>query len=254
MDTVLGYSFLIGYLLVIGACVGSFLNVLIDRLPNDESPFIGRSHCDHCKKTLRWWELVPLLSFIYLGGRCGRCHKRLSWQYPLIELITGLSLVVALGISPNLVVATLVVILVCCGIVLLMADLKYMILPDSMVVLAGIVSFFLVSALRGNMWVHLSTGLVAGSFFLLLWLITKKRGIGFGDVKLSLVIGFLLGYPLGIYALYLSFVSGALVGIVLLLRQQKTLKSAIPFGPFLLLSTVVVAWWSHWFLQLRLLP
>src|SRR5574341_81843 len=126
-------------LFFLGLAVGSFLNVLIDRLPKGESVIWGRSRCDHCKKPLRWWELMPVLSFLFLEGRCRRCHKAFTIQYPLVELATGIGFVYLGGIFPPSSPLVGVLVLFSCLLVMLVADAKYQIIPDSMVVL-GIVA------------------------------------------------------------------------------------------------------------------
>ena len=226
---------------VVGLAWGSFLNVLIDRLPKGESVVWGRSRCDYCKKPLRWFELIPLLSFFIQKGRCLRCHKKLSWQYPLVELATGVGFVVlqgqafearqGLALWGSLVVfSSLLVIFV--------ADFKYQIIPDSMVVL-GVVGAL---GVTGGVWEigeHAFVGLVAATFFFLLWFITRGRGMGLGDVKLVFLLGLLLGYPGIIVALYVAFLTGAIVGVILVVVRKKSLKSNIAFGPFLIIGTLI---------------
>jgi leader peptidase (prepilin peptidase)/N-methyltransferase len=225
------------FIFIIGLCVGSFVNVLIDRLPKGEDVFGGRSRCDYCKKNLRWFELIPILSFFTQSGRCLRCHKKLSFQYPIIELVVGIGFVFLFPSIPELLIfLSLLVIFV--------ADLKYEIIPDSMVVFG-----LLGSMLRGtNYWIW---GFGAAAFFLFLFLITRGRGMGFGDVKLVFLLGLMLGFPNIVIALYAAFLTGAAVGIILMLGGKKTLKSHVPFGPFLILGTVfallygnqAIQWW-----------
>lgn len=220
--------FLLVFLL--GLSVGSFLNVLIDRLANGESIWLGRSHCDWCKKPLRWYELIPVLSFIIQRGRCRRCHKKISLQYPLVELAAG-TIFVTQPWASWIILSALLVIFV--------ADLKYMIIPDSMIVvgLLGVVT-------RGN-WL---AALVAAIFFLILFLLTRGKGMGFGDVKLAFLLGFWLGFPHVVIALYLAFLTGAVTGVTLILTGKKGLKSKIAFGPFLVLGAVLTYLYSSWIL------
>src|SRR3989344_7805016 len=221
---------------VLGLCVGSFANVLIDRLPKGESVWFGRSHCDHCKKTLRWFELIPLLSYVLQGGRCRRCNKTLSLQYPIIELVTGIGFLY-LPWTEWIIFSSLLVIFV--------TDLKYMIIPDSMIVIGVIGS---IGAIRENML----AGLGAVLFFLVLYLITRGRGLGFGDAKLAFLLGLWLGFPRIIIALYLAFLTGAVVGVTLILGRKKKLKSKIAFGPFLVIGAIgayfysgqILTWWE----------
>lgn len=214
-----------------GICVGSFLNVLIDRLPKGKNVITGRSVCDHCKKKLRWFELIPLLSWVLQGGRCRRCHKKLSVQYPLIELVTGVGFVL---LPPSY------WLIFCALLVIFVADLKYQIIPDSMVVVGVIGVIGAIGLMRENML----AGVGAAIFFFLLWLVTRGRAMGLGDVKFAFLMGLFLGFPGVIVATYLAFLTGAGVGVILILRRKKGLKSKIAFGPFLILGTCITLVWG----------
>lgn len=212
---------------LLGLCVGSFLNVLADRLPREENVLIGRSHCDFCKRTLRWFELIPVISYILQLGRCRRCHKKLSLQYPVVELVAGTGFVL-LPYQYWLIFSSLLVIFI--------ADLKYEIIPDSMVVV-GVIG----SAITG---LHLLPGLVSFAFIYLLWALTRGRGMGFGDVKFAGLMGLFLGYPNIVIAFYIAFLTGAVVGVILVLRGKKGWKSHIAFGPFLVAGTWLAFVWG----------
>ena len=221
---------------------GSFLNVLANRLPKGENVLWGRSHCDYCKRELRWYELIPLLSYLLQRGHCLRCKRQLSMQYPLIEFTTGLGfgiLYSVLSISPVHLVAG--IILFSAFLVIFTADVKYQIIPDSMIIVGclGTLLWLWQTGLP-TLMIHTISGIAAFFFFLSLWFITKKKGIGLGDVKLSPLLGFLLGYPETILALYVAFLTGAAVGVILILLGNKTMKSKIAFGPFLVLGTAIV--------------
>lgn len=244
---------------LIGICIGSFLNVLIDRLPKGEQISRGRSHCDYCKKPLRWFELIPVLSFIVQKGRCLRCRRRLSIQYPLIELATAAgTILIFREYQSSLPQLLSIAVFFYSMTVIFMADLKYRIIPDSMVIVSGAASVvyqFTRIAFDAASWVPI-LGTAAGSslFFFLVWLVTKKRGMGFGDVKLVFVLGLALGYPRAIVALYLAFLTGAIAGVILVLHKRTSLKAKIAFGPFLILgaaSSIVwgdrlFAWWMRY--------
>lgn len=247
------YPMEILFAVVAGLSIGSFLNVLIDRLPRGEDIVIKPSHCDYCKKPLRWFELVPLLSFLVQGGRCRRCRKRLSWQYPLIEGLTaiGFSAIVLLGFEsiPELILRCIVV---SSGIVIFMIDWKHQLIPD---VMLGIMLLSTIGLGIPLSWsdrlTHLISGAVCSAFFFALWFGTRGRGIGFGDVKLGFVMGVMLGYPGTIIACYIAFLTGAFWGVILMITHKAGLKSRIAFGPFLILGIVVTyvfgttiwAWW-----------
>ena len=239
-------------LFVVGLCVGSFLNVLIDRLPKDESIWLGRSHCDYCKKTLRWFELIPLLSYFFQRGRCLRCHKKLSIQYPIVELTTGLMFVFlhAQGRALNSQLSELIIL--SSLLVIFVSDLKYMIIPDSMIV-SGILGVLLQGPAFAAFQGRAFSAIGAAVFFLILFLITGGRGMGFGDVKLAFLLGLWLGFPQIVIALYVAFLTGAAVGVTLILGGKKGLKSKIAFGPFLIVGAAaaqlfgafVMTWWQE---------
>lgn len=239
------------FIFLIGLCVGSFLNVLIDRLPKGENVLVGRSHCDFCKKTLRWYELVPLFSFLMQLGGCRRCHANLSIQYPLVEFITGVGFVFFYQVLDYPLLTLFAYwIIFSALLVVFMADLKYQIIPDSMVV-AGIIGAILrftsltkEFSLAGFAPYLLSAGGAAG-FFFLLWVITRGRGMGFGDVKLAFLLGLLLGFPSIIIALYVAFLTGAVVGVILIVKGKKSLKTKVAFGPFLIIGFIVAAQWTQ---------
>jgi prepilin signal peptidase PulO-like enzyme (type II secretory pathway) len=248
---------------ILGLCIGSFLNVLIDRLPVGESVLVGRSHCDYCKKTLRWYELVPLFSFLIQKFRCRSCHKKLSFQYPLMELITGIGFVIVYYFSKPSGEAELISLLVNLVIfsvmlVILMSDLKFQIIPDSMIVIGMIAALIRLMAMNFNFQFsiynfqfiipYLLSALCASAFFFLLWLFTKGRGIGFGDVKLELFLGLLNGFPGTIFALYVAFLTGAFIGVILILTGKKKWQSKIAFGPFLIAGAVIALIFNNVFL------
>lgn len=234
---------------IFGLVVGSFLNVLADRLPQGETVLWGRSHCDWCKKPLRWFELVPIVSFILQGGRCLRCHKPLSIQYPLVELITALGFVwifVNYPLTLSLLVSYYV--LFSSLLVLFISDLKYQILPDSMIVigsLGALVILVLSPASLTTLLPHLLSAAGSFAFLYIIWAVTRGRGMGFGDVKLAFLMGLLLGYPGIIIAFYGAFLTGAVAGVILILAGKKGWKSKIAFGPFLIFGTAVAVIWGH---------
>ena len=240
---------------ILGLFIGSFLNVLIDRLPQDESVVKGRSYCDKCKKTLKWYDLIPVLSFLILSGKCRYCHSPISCFYPIVEVVTGIFFaliyfylfnIAGLGImnyeSRFLFDLFYYLFIISSLIVVFFADLKYGIIPDKIVFPAIIISAiydlrFMIYDFRFLNFFFSGTG--AFIFFLGLYLITKGRGMGFGDVKLVFLLGLFLGFPKIIPALYTAFLTGAFMGLVLILLKKKKLFSGatIPFGPFLVVGT-----------------
>jgi len=201
-----------------------------------------RSYCDGCGRQLRWFENVPVVSWLIQGGRARCCQTPLPYSYPLVELGTGilfliydLRFMIYEGRSWLIWILGLVMI----GVMVFAAvvDLKYMILPDgatiALVILALLLGINLDKILAG----------VAGVAFLGgLYLITKGKGMGLGDVKLAVFMGLLLGVKGLVVAFYVAFIAGAIVGVAMLALDKKKLKSPIPFGPFLFLGTFMAKW------------
>ncbi len=235
-----------GFIFLFGLVIGSFLNVVIDRLPHGENIIWKPSHCDFCKKHLRWFELVPVISFLFQGGLCRRCHARLSWQYPMMEVVTGIGFVL---LSRQFDVASVMflaaIFVYSLFLVIFVIDLKHQIIPDSMLLLLLFVFIIVGIAFpTPDRFLHVVAGLGAGAFFFLLWLITRGKGLGFGDVKLVVLIGLFLGYPGTVFALYIAFLTGAIAGVILMITKHAKMKSRIAFGPFLLLGTLSAYVWG----------
>ena len=235
------------FIFIVGLFAGSFLNVLADRLPKGKSPIKGRSHCDKCRKTLKWFDLIPLLSFISLKGKCRYCFTPLSFYYPIVELATGVIFALTFyffGImNHELRIMDLFyyLFLVSSLIVIFFADLRYGIIPDK-VVFSAITIIFLYLFINPSSLIinHLFSAVGASLFFLLLFLITKGKGMGFGDVKFAFLMGLILGFPNIIVGLYVAFLTGAIIGCILILwRKKRVFGTAIPFGPFLVIGTLV---------------
>lgn len=234
------------FLFILGLAVGSFLNVLIDRLPAGKT-ILGRSHCDSCRRTLSGLDLFPVLSYLYLRGRCRYCKKKLSLYYPFVELLTGLSFVIVWHLTFTLIPFPLISIIYLVAvnslIVIFFADVKYHIIPDSMQIVLFIMALILLIIHGVNVsmfFEQIIAAFVVMMPILVLYLITQGRGMGFGDVKLSFIIGFYFGLPAGLAVIYFAFVLGAVVALPLIVLGKKRLKSRIAFGPFLVLSTLFV--------------
>ena len=251
---------------VFGASIGSFLNVLIDRLPRDES-INGRSHCDFCRKKIAWHDLIPVLSFFILKGRTRCCGKKLSFQYPVIEFVTGISFVLIFNFQflifnkfSFLNFQTLLLFgMISCLIVIFISDLKYHLISDY-ILLALFVFSILFHLGSGNptptpiqltgLIQPIVSGLIVGLPIFLIYFLSKERAMGLGDVYLSAIMGFLLGWQAGFLALYIAFVTGAIIGVILLLIHKKKIKSKIAFGPFLVVGTVVMLFWGERILEI----
>lgn len=249
---------------IVGLFLGSFLNVLADRLPNDKS-ILGRSHCESCHHTLHWRDLIPVISFIYLRGKCRYCQARFSYQYPMVELLTGLlfsatyfSIVGGqifnsqfsifnelINNQTSIINLIFSLTLVSCLIVVFFADLRYGLIPDEIVAVGSLASFiWLVFFNQPQLINHILSAFGACIFFLIIFILTKGRGIGFGDVKLGFFLGLFLGFPGVALALYIAFLTGGLTGLILILWKKKRMNSAVAFGPFLILGTFLSFFFS----------
>lgn len=234
----------VAFFVLLGVAIGSFLNVCIDRLPRGENILVGRSHCDYCKKPLRWFELIPIVSFIIQRGRCRRCRKRLSLQYPIIEAATGISfgLLYIRFLGAAELISALIVL--CAFLVIFVADLKYQIIPDSMLFFLVIAAAIRIGYQIAPLRLSVASAAASGLFFLFLWLVTRGKGMGLGDVKLAAVLGLLLGFPGTVIAFYIAFLTGAVAGVILMIGGKVKLKSRIAFGPFLLVGSAISLWWG----------
>ncbi len=233
-----------GLVFILGLLVGSFLNVVIYRYNTGMSVVSGRSRCLTCAHTLRWFELIPVVSFVIQAGRCRECHSRLSWQYPAVELLTGLIFLrvfqVVGGNAHNLELAFWWLVFSIL-IVITIYDLRHKIIPDGLVgLLAGlaVLQWLIFPALAISN--YLLAGFSLFGFFALLWWVSQGRWMGFGDAKLALALGLLLGLQGGVSTVVLAFWLGALVGLFILTlsrlslgERSFTIKSEIPFAPFL---------------------
>ncbi len=245
--------------LLLGALVGSFLNVVILRLPDENGSIVlPPSHCPHCQTPLHWYENIPVFSFLFLAGRCRSCRVSISWQYPLVEsamalLSLGLyhrfGLSLAFGIYFLFVAALLVVIFI---------DLRHQLIPD-VISLPGIVIGFAVSFINPFVsWQDAGLGLLIGggllySIALGYYLFTKRVGMGGGDIKLLAMIGAFLGWQSLPFVVFSSSLLGSIVGIGAMFKQKKGGKTMIPYGPFLSVSALIYLFFRERILVLVLL-
>ncbi len=240
---------------IIGSVLGSFLNVVIDRLSTGRGIVGGRSYCEHCKKTLSPIDLIPIFSYLFLGGKCRFCKKNIPKRLILVESLTGVTFALVIGFfmtqAITFLAAIFLALILWCFIGIFFADVEYGIIPDLLVILSTVGSIAYLYEKHISLTNHLYAGLASLLFFLVLFTITKGRGMGFGDVKFSFVLGFLLGFPSVIVALYIAFLTGALVSIILVIwRKLHFFGSTIPFGPFLVVSVIISLFWGEKILQI----
>jgi len=253
--------------LIFGLIVGSFLSVVVSRLETGESIWKGRSKCTTCKKKIKSYDLVPLLSFMVLKGKCRYCEKKISAFYPLIEIATGVLFALLFyrfsdafsGANVYLFFGLHILILASL-IAVFFYDWFYYIIPDKVlipvggiVLVAAVINSLLSKLFQLDIFVYapgilnLVLGLViGGGFFLILVLVSREKWMGWGDVKLGAFLGLFLGYPLVLVALFFAFILGSLFSIILILLKKKSMKDLIPFGPFLVLGGLIALFVGKW--------
>jgi leader peptidase (prepilin peptidase)/N-methyltransferase len=227
---------------LLGLVIGSFLNVVIYRVPKGESIVMPASHCPECGHPLRPWELIPVLSFMILRGKCRKCGSNISWRYPAIELLTGLFFVGAslsradrstVGLILDLAFISLLI-------VLTFIDIDNFRLPDILVAMVAVVGM-INTLVTGDpvLWRSLlGASAIGGIFFLVAYF--YPEGMGMGDVKLVAALGLYIGFPLIFMAIFLASLSGIVIGGFRMLIYKKKLKDPIPFGPFLAAGAILV--------------
>ncbi|MEI7749483.1 MAG: prepilin peptidase [Candidatus Moraniibacteriota bacterium] len=238
-----------------GLLVGSFLNVVIFRFDTGETVVSGRSRCNTCKKTIAWYDNIPLLSFFLLRGRCRKCRERISWQYPAVEVATAFLFACAgqsffiFGSAESVIETVFALGLIAALIIVFTYDVLYMEIPVSALVFGAVwtlLSLFLLwflpspreAFLDSRLAAGLIGGLVAFALFYALVFFSGETWMGEGDAWLALLLGLVVGWKLLLPTLTLAFGSGALVGIALMLLRKKDLQSRMPFGPFLAASVI----------------
>lgn len=247
-------------LFVLGLIIGSFLNVVILRWNTGMGIARGRSKCFSCDRTLAWRELIPLASFLVQRGRCRTCGSKISWQYPAVELATGILLPTAFAVMPGFlsplpeaVFFLFSAIIICLYIVIFVYDLRHKIIPDFFSYSATLIALGVIALEWHSADVLDPWRVIAGPsfflFFYFFWLVSHGRWMGLGDAKLALSVGWMLGMWRGIAAIMLAFWIGAVFSLLLMLFQklfQKfrreggiDMKSEIPFGPFILIGFLV---------------
>lgn len=240
----------------VGFFFGSFLNVLIDRLPRGKAIFLSRSVCEKCNKQIKWYDLLPIVSYLLLGGKCRYCKDRIPFRLFLVEVFTGFIFAASFYYFTLTTVSyfeIVVLLLIIFGLLaVFLIDYFFGLIPDVLVLYLLLLSFVYIAFFDlERIFSSFLTGLGIFLFFLTVFFVTRQKGIGFGDVKFSFVIGLLLGFPEALLSLYISFIVGGVIAGALLLTGKKKLGGdTLPFGPFLVLGVFVMLFFSQQIVQI----
>lgn len=253
---------------IFGLLFGSFINALVYRLHQGLGFINARSMCPKCKHILAWYELVPIFSFLLQKGKCRHCKQAISWQYPIVEVITGFLFVLVwqCQIATNVWSAPTIVdglrliglvIFTIFLIIIFLYDFKYYLILDKVTMPAMLLAIMWQLALDFSWQSFISVSVAAllgGGFFLLQYIVSKGKWIGGGDIRLGLLMGLILGWPNIIVALLLSYVIGAVFAVGMLLLKKKQWGSQIPFGTFLSIGTFIAMLYGkeliQWYISL----
>jgi len=231
------------WVFIFGLCVGSFLNVCIYRLPESKSIVHPRSMCPQCGTLIRFYDNLPILSYLLLRGKCRHCQAPISFRYPVVELLSGLFAVGVLlkyGISLE---AAIYYTFIATLLVITFIDIDHQIIPD-IITLPGIPICFVASfALPQITYMESIIGILigGGSLFMVAWLyhlLTKKEGMGGGDIKLLGMMGAIIGWQGVLFTIFVASAVGTVSGILIMLKARKSMKLAVPFGPFLAIGSI----------------
>jgi leader peptidase (prepilin peptidase) / N-methyltransferase len=242
------------FVFLFGAVVGSFLNVCIYRIPRTESIVFPASHCPDCGTKIRAFDNIPVISYLLLRGRCRSCATRISWQYPVVELLSALLtffLFLKFHLSPTFFVLDIF----CMALVVItFIDLEHQIIPDSISLPGIVVGFASSFVLPWLSWQNSLIGIVAGGGSLLLvafgyQLLTKKEGMGGGDIKLLAMMGAFLGWRSIPFIIFTSSLFGSVIGLTLMAARKKDSQLPIPFGPFLAFGAVLFIFYGRQLIQ-----
>lgn len=246
------------FVFILGLLIGSFLNVCIYRIPKEESVVFPSSHCMSCGNRLKPLDLIPVISYIFLRGRCRYCKAKVSLRYPLVEFMTGvtfLSIVLKYEFTYEFFAyAFLMSVLIA----VFFIDLDHMIIPDGLVIaglIGGVITiiyniFRPLEIYGDNHWWNPLMGILCGSGFLfIVALIAMKiyksdEAFGMGDVKIFAPIGLFLGWKITIVCLFVSIILSGLISVILMILRKKGMKSTIPLGPFIVIGTFISLMWG----------
>ena len=263
---------------IFGLIIGSFLNVLVYRIHTAEELFWDRSKCPHCKKQIRWFDNIPLISFVILKFRCRDCQKRISWQYPTVEALTGFVFALIgwkffnLADTSSWSLTAFYLFIISSLIIILVYDFLYLEIPGSVLWVSIFIAIVFGLYTDGNNFLNLENnavnlldtkiypGVLASTiafvFFFSLSFFSKEKWMGMGDAYLVILLGLILGWPEILLALFLSFFAGSFYGIIMLINKKKKMKSQVPFAPFLVLGTLATLFFyepiTNWYFSLFL--
>lgn len=237
---------MIALVFIFGLIIGSFLNVCIYRIPRNESIVFPGSHCTACGQPIKSYDLIPVLSYLFLGGKCRMCKETISLRYPLVELATAALITVQAwryGITLEFICFTVMTAIL---IVITMIDFDLQIIPDRLIIALGIlgaVYLFIVQYPQygARILYNSAIGFILGGSFFLMVAIVSNGGMGGGDIKLMAVLGLWFGWQKLLVLMLVTFISGAFISIILLLLKLKKMKDGIPFGPFIALAAYIVS-------------
>ncbi len=242
-----------------GLLIGSFLNVCIYRIPKGESITFPPSHCPACKKPLKWYNLIPVLSYVAQRGKCGYCKEKISLQYPIIELLNGI-LYLLLYIKYGFTLDFFFYAIICSILIVIgLIDLKEMVIPDILVVYIVVTTIIYKIALyiiyeQSPQLLDSILGLALSALLLMVIILLSRGGMGTGDVTLIASLGLILGIKKIFLTIFLSFILGAIISVFLLITKIKGRKDPIPFGPFIILGFLIVIFWGQqlmtWYMNL----
>ncbi|MFH1822134.1 MAG: prepilin peptidase [Patescibacteria group bacterium] len=251
------------YILVLflGLSAGSFINCFAYRLYKGKT-ILGRSFCPACMSKLSWYDNIPILSFLILKAKCRYCEKKISLQYTLIETITASLFILAFYLSPisqNLMFAMPEVLillrnwfLISFMVIIFVMDFNWYVIVDKVSLPAAGIMLVL-NLLLGFSWQNLLlAGIIGAGFFLAQFIISRGKWIGGGDVRLGLLMGFALGYPQVLVAMFLAYLLGSIIGVILIIMGRKRRTSKMPFGTFLTIATIICLFWGHYLLTFYL--
>lgn len=238
-------QFLLPVAALTGALIGSFLNVVIVRLPRNESLIAPRSRCRACGRELPWFDNIPVVSFLALRGRCRACGEAISWRYPTIEAVTALLFTLAAWRTASAVDLLVAWLFLSSLVAIAGIDLEHQLIPDR-ITLPGIVVGFVTTFLGTRVsWLDSLLGVLVGGGILFAVIVLSGGGMGGGDMKLGAMMGAFLGYKLTLLALFMAVILGGAIALGLLSAGIRGRKDPIPFGPFLATAAAVAILWGE---------